>query len=56
MGTGKKTKKLRISGMTCVSCQNKIEGKLRNTAGVFKATVSYNAGTADVKFVTVFFT
>lgn len=52
MGTGKKTKKLRISGMTCVSCQNKIEGKLRNTAGVKTATVSYSAGTADVTYDT----
>lgn len=52
MGTGKKTKKLRISGMTCVSCQNKIEGKLRNTAGVTAATVSYSAGTADVTYDT----
>ncbi|MEA5136719.1 MAG: sulfite exporter TauE/SafE family protein [Candidatus Fimivivens sp.] len=52
MGTYKKTKKLRISGMTCVSCQNKIECKLRNTAGVTAATVSYSAGTVDVTYDT----
>lgn len=52
MGTGQKTKKLRIGGMTCVSCQNKIERKLRNTAGVTAAAVSYSAGTADVTYDT----
>lgn len=52
MGNGKKKKKLRIGGMTCVNCQNKIERKLRNTAGVTTATVSYSAGTADVTYDT----
>ena len=47
-----KTKKLRIGGMTCVSCQNKIERKLRNTAGVKSAKVSYSAGTADISYDT----
>lgn len=50
MESGIKTKKLRIGGMTCVSCQNKIEKKLRNTAGVKKAAVSYSAGTADITY------
>ena len=45
-------KTLRISGMTCVSCQNKIEKKLRNTAGIESADVSYNQGTAAVAFDT----
>jgi len=45
-----KTKRLRIDGMTCVSCQNKIERKLLNTAGVEKAEVSYSAGTAVVTY------
>jgi sulfite exporter TauE/SafE/copper chaperone CopZ/plastocyanin domain-containing protein len=39
---------MRISGMTCVSCQNRIEKKLKNTVGVEKATVNYNTGTATV--------
>ncbi|QIB69676.1 heavy metal transporter [Aminipila butyrica] len=50
MGTGKKTKKLRIGGMTCINCQNKIERKLRNIAGVTAAKVSYSTGTADVTY------
>ena len=52
MGTAVRTKKLRIGGMTCISCQNKIEKKLRNTAGIEKAEVSYNTGTALVTFDT----
>ena len=47
-----KTKKLRIGGMTCVSCQNKIEKKLRNTAGIESAEVSYSAGTAVLTYDT----
>ena len=47
-----KTQKLRIGGMTCVSCQNKIERKLQNTAGVKKAVVSYSTGTAEVTYDT----
>jgi len=50
MGSGLKTKRLRIGGMTCVSCQNKIERKLRNTAGIQSATVSYSTGTADITY------
>ena len=49
-------KTLRIGGMTCVSCQNKIEKKLRNTAGIESAVVSYNQGTAVVAFDTDFVT
>lgn len=52
MGNAIRTKKLRIGGMTCISCQNKIEKKLSNTAGIEKAEVSYNAGTALVTFDT----
>lgn len=52
MGSGVKTKKLRIGGMTCVNCQNKIEKKLRNTAGIEKAEVSYSTGTASVTYDT----
>ncbi len=50
MGSSIKTKKLHIDGMSCISCQNKIERKLQSTAGVVKATVSYTAGTAVVSY------
>jgi sulfite exporter TauE/SafE/copper chaperone CopZ len=50
MESGVKTKRLRIGGMTCASCQNKIERKLRGTAGVERAEVSYSAGTAAVTY------
>jgi sulfite exporter TauE/SafE/copper chaperone CopZ/plastocyanin domain-containing protein len=52
MGSIIKTRVLRIGGMTCVSCQNKIEKKLQNTAGIINAEVSYNAGTANVTYDT----
>jgi sulfite exporter TauE/SafE/copper chaperone CopZ/plastocyanin domain-containing protein len=47
-----RTKRLRIGGMTCVSCQNKIEKKLRSTAGVESAEVSYGDGSATVIYDT----
>jgi uncharacterized protein len=50
--TNVKTKKLRISGMTCVNCQNSIQKKLNNTAGIKKAEVSYNGGMAVVMYDT----
>lgn len=50
MSDGLKTRKLRIGGMTCVNCQNKIEKKLRNTAGIEHAEVSYSTGTASVTY------
>lgn len=43
-------KKLRVGGMTCVNCQNKIERKLKSTAGVRKAAISYNTGFADITY------
>ncbi|MGM9605497.1 MAG: sulfite exporter TauE/SafE family protein [Faecousia sp.] len=43
-------KNLRIGGMTCVQCQNKIEKKLRSTDGVVKVSVSYTKGTADITY------
>lgn len=52
MEAGIKTKKLRIGKMTCISCQNKIEKKLRNTAGIKSAKVSYSDGTADITYDT----
>ena len=47
-----KSKRLRIGGMTCVNCQNKIERKLRNTAGVKSARASYNTGTVEITYDT----
>jgi len=41
---------LRIGGMTCVNCQNKIEKKLRDTAGIHDAAVNYNNGLALVTY------
>lgn len=41
---------LHIGKMTCVNCQNKIEKKLKNTAGIKNAKVSYAKGTADIEF------
>ena len=36
--------------MTCISCQNKIERKLRNTAGIENADVSYEYGSAVIDY------
>jgi sulfite exporter TauE/SafE/copper chaperone CopZ len=41
---------LRIGGMSCVNCQNRIEKKLRNTPGVEEAAVNYHTGTATVTY------
>lgn len=45
-------KKIRLSigGMTCVSCQNKIERELKRTKGIVSANVSYHSGTADIVY------
>lgn len=50
MKAGVRAEKLHIDGMSCVNCQNKIEKKLRSTAGVQTADVSYAAGTAAVTY------
>jgi len=42
--------RLRIDGMTCVNCQNRIERSLRKAPGVNSAAVSYSAGTADIDY------
>ncbi|GHV07229.1 hypothetical protein FACS1894217_07590 [Clostridia bacterium] len=44
------SKKFKIGGMTCINCQNRIEKALKNTPGVFKATVSHAKGTAEVLY------
>ncbi|MDR1059906.1 MAG: sulfite exporter TauE/SafE family protein [Clostridiales bacterium] len=50
MRDGIETKKLSVGGMTCASCQSRIEKRLSGTAGVKSADVSYSAGTAVVCF------
>lgn len=41
---------LDIGGMTCISCQNRIQKALRKTKGVLTASVSYSEGTADIEY------
>lgn len=43
-------KQLHIGGMTCANCQNKIEQRFQNTAGIKNVKVSYSKGTADIIF------
>ncbi|MDR0642240.1 MAG: sulfite exporter TauE/SafE family protein [Treponema sp.] len=45
-----KSRLFRIGGMTCINCQNRIEGALKKTAGVEDAVVSFSAGTAVVTY------
>lgn len=45
-----KEKELKIGGMTCVSCENRIENQLNQTIGIKKATVSYSNGTAQISY------
>ena len=44
------TKTIRIGGMTCINCQNRIEKKLKNLAGVEDAAVDYSAGSAKITY------
>lgn len=46
------SKLLRIGGMTCVNCQNKIQKKLSNTSGITEVTVSYNERSAKITYDT----
>lgn len=43
-------KKLQVDGMTCISCQNKIEKKLRSINGIKSADVNFSTGTAVVTY------
>ena len=45
-----KHERLHLGGMTCVNCHHKIEQKLRSTAGVESASVSYGEGIADIVY------
>lgn len=44
------TIQLAIGGMTCVSCQNKIERTLNKTNGVLQVSVGYRDGTAHISY------
>ncbi|MDR1839803.1 MAG: sulfite exporter TauE/SafE family protein [Treponema sp.] len=44
------TQTFHVDGMTCVNCQNRIEKKLKNVAGVESASADYNTGTTTVTF------
>jgi sulfite exporter TauE/SafE/copper chaperone CopZ len=44
------TQTIRIGGMTCVSCRDRIEKTLKSTAGVGDAAVNFNSGTATVSY------
>ncbi len=41
---------LSIKGMTCISCETKIEKRLNELNGVIKAKVSYKTGKADLTY------
>ena len=43
-------KTLRIDGMTCTSCEMRIENRLKKTQGIVDAKVSYNNGMARITF------
>lgn len=44
------SQKLRIGGMTCVNCQNKVERKLLHTPGVSEVSVSYSTGIVSFRY------
>jgi sulfite exporter TauE/SafE/copper chaperone CopZ len=44
------TETIRVGGMTCVNCQNRIRKKLKSLAGVKAAVVDYAAGTAKITY------
>ena len=41
---------IRVGGMTCVNCQNRIEKKLKSLEGIKIADVDYSAGTAKITY------
>jgi sulfite exporter TauE/SafE/copper chaperone CopZ/plastocyanin domain-containing protein len=45
-----KTARIRIGGMTCINCQNKIEKGLKNIMGVAEADVNFSAGAASIAY------
>jgi sulfite exporter TauE/SafE/copper chaperone CopZ len=45
-----RTKTLRVADMTCVSCERKIEKKLKGTAGVLDAKAGFSDGSVQVTY------
>ncbi len=41
---------LKISGMTCTNCRDRIANKLNKTNGIIKATVSYEKNSAEISY------
>lgn len=46
--TPRRTQRLRIDGMTCTACKNKVEQTLRGLAGVEAVDVNLDEGIATV--------
>jgi len=49
---GLRERSFRVGGMTCVNCQNRIEKKLKNTAGVKAVKVNFRTSEASVTYDT----
>lgn len=45
-----KTTRLKVAGMTCGHCVERVEKALRNQTGVRNATVHLNEGAAEVEY------
>ncbi|MDR3139252.1 MAG: sulfite exporter TauE/SafE family protein [Treponema sp.] len=45
-----KSSSFHIDGMTCINCQNRIEGALKSTLGVEDAAVNFSTGAASVTY------
>lgn len=45
-----KTEKLRIEGMTCINCENRIAQVLRSVDGISRVSVSYERGEAEITY------
>jgi sulfite exporter TauE/SafE/copper chaperone CopZ len=50
IGDSMQTETIRVGGMTCVNCQNRIKKKLKSLIGVKSAEVDYVVGTAKVTY------
>lgn len=44
------TKKIKITGMTCVNCENRIENELKNTPGIEAIKVCYSDNSAHITY------
>lgn len=43
-------KRFKVSGMTCINCQNKIENKFKDTVGIDSVKVSYTTGICNISY------